>query len=35
MNNEELIKSGLKIATQTKSYVVGKDVLKQVWFRPV
>ena len=30
MNNEELIKSGLKIATQTKSYVVGKDVLKQV-----
>ena len=30
MNNEELIRKGLQIATQTKSYVIGKDVLKQV-----
>ncbi len=30
MNNEELIKKGLQIATQTKSYVVGRGVLNQV-----
>ncbi len=30
MNSDELMKNGLKIATQTKSYVVGEDVLKQV-----
>ena len=30
MNNEELIRKGLEIATQTKSYVIGKNVLNQV-----
>lgn len=30
MDNKELINKGLKIATQTKSFVLGKDVLKQV-----
>ena len=26
MNNEELIRKGLEIATQTKSYVIGKNL---------
>ena len=30
MNNEELIRKGLEIATQTKSYVIGKNILGQV-----
>ena len=30
MNNEELIEKGLKIATQTKTYIVGKDALAKV-----
>ena len=30
LNNDELIQNGLKIATQTKSCIIGRDVLSQV-----